>query len=153
MMLSFVLRLVSGEAMSVLLISKLVFSSIMIEELCFSLKTRLAQQRKQQFFEKFKLIWWNSLSLQCLLLGESQGGGPKMGRGIFGTDSSLRVKQRRCGKFFLLVLTKFSFSQGDWALSHHSMGFRHFPNISQLSNFLSRSATPNSQGNMYIPCL
>lgn len=37
MMLSFVLRLVSGEAMSVLLISKLVFSSIMIEELCFSL--------------------------------------------------------------------------------------------------------------------
>ena len=29
----------------------------------------------------------------------------------------------------LLVLPKFLFKQGDWALGHHSMGFRRFPNI------------------------
>ena len=33
-------------------------------------------------------------------------------------------------KRFLLVLTKFSFWQGDWALGYHSMKFRHFPDIS-----------------------
>ena len=33
-------------------------------------------------------------------------------------------------KRFLLVIAKLSFRQGDWALGYHSMGFRHFPNIS-----------------------
>ena len=56
---------------------------------------------------------------------------------IFETNSSFQVKERTAGevwfrffKSFLLVLAKLSFSQGDWALSYHSMGFRHFPNIS-----------------------
>ena len=31
---------------------------------------------------------------------------------------------------FLLVLTKLSIWPGDWALGYHSMGFRHFPEIS-----------------------
>ena len=33
-------------------------------------------------------------------------------------------------KGFLLVLTKFSFSRGDWALDYYSMYFTHFPDIS-----------------------
>ena len=33
-------------------------------------------------------------------------------------------------KGFLLVLTKFSFSRGDWALGYYSMYFTHFPDIS-----------------------
>ena len=31
---------------------------------------------------------------------------------------------------FSLVLTKFSLWQENWALGYHSMGFRHFPDIS-----------------------
>ena len=30
----------------------------------------------------------------------------------------------------LLILAKFSFWPGDWALGYHSMRFRHFPNVS-----------------------
>ena len=33
-------------------------------------------------------------------------------------------------KSFLLVLTKYSFWQADWALGYHSMKFRHFFNVS-----------------------
>ena len=32
-------------------------------------------------------------------------------------------------KCFLLALTRFSVSQGGWALGSHSMGCRHFPDI------------------------
>ena len=42
---------------------------------------------------------------------------------------------------FLLVLTKFSFWQGDWALGYQSMGFRYCPDISNFLNFLSCWAT------------
>ena len=31
---------------------------------------------------------------------------------------------------FLLVLIKFSFWQGGWALGYHFMEFRHFPSVS-----------------------
>ena len=62
------------------------------------------------------------------------------------TNSSFRGKQRIVGKVkflfyksFLLVLTKLSFWQGNWALGYHSMGFRQFPDIS-----LSRSTTRKS---------
>ena len=55
----------------------------------------------------------------------------------FGANSSSLLKQRTAGRVgspffgtFLLVLTKFLFWQGDWALGYHSMGFRHFPDIS-----------------------
>ena len=44
------------------------------------------------------------------------------------------------GRAFWLVLTKFSFSGGDWPLGYHSMGFRHCPNF-LISYVLSRSAT------------
>ena len=33
-------------------------------------------------------------------------------------------------KSFLLALTKLSFWQGDWGLGYHSMGIRHFPDVS-----------------------
>ena len=56
---------------------------------------------------------------------------------IFETNSSFHVKRRTTGKVyflffksFLLVLTKFSFWQEDWALGYHSMKCRHFPDIS-----------------------
>ena len=34
------------------------------------------------------------------------------------------------GGVFLLVLAKFSFLRGDWALDYHSVWFSDFPNIS-----------------------
>ena len=53
------------------------------------------------------------------------------------TNSKFHVKKRATGKVsflfcknFLLVLTKLSFWQEDWALGYHSINFRHFPNIS-----------------------
>ena len=53
---------------------------------------------------------------------------------VFMWDSALREEFR--GRFisgfrsFLLVLTKLSFWQGGWALGYHSVGFRHFPDVS-----------------------
>ena len=47
----------------------------------------------------------------------------------FGTNSSFYVKFL-IFKGCVLVLTKFLFWQGDWALGYHSMGFRYFPDIS-----------------------
>ena len=56
---------------------------------------------------------------------------------IFETNSSFHVKESSTGKvsvlffnLFLLVLTKLSFWQEDWALGYQSMKFRHFPDIS-----------------------
>ena len=56
---------------------------------------------------------------------------------IFETNSSFDVNQRTTGKVqilsfkvFLLVITKFSFWQEDWALVYHSMKFWDFPDIS-----------------------
>ena len=56
---------------------------------------------------------------------------------IFETKSTFHVKQRTTGKVqfpfvssFLLVLTKFSFSEEDWALGYNSMKFGNFPDIS-----------------------
>ena len=50
-------------------------------------------------------------------------------------------------KSFLLVSTKLSFWQGDWALGwalgYHSMGFRHFPDISLLPKVLSLKSFGN----------
>ena len=53
------------------------------------------------------------------------------------TNSSFHVKWHTTGKVyflffknFLLVLTKFLFGQGDWALGYLSMEFRHFSGIS-----------------------
>ena len=50
---------------------------------------------------------------------------------VFMWNSALREKFNFyfC-KSFLLVLTKFSFWQEDWALGYHSMKFRLFPDIS-----------------------
>ena len=55
------------------------------------------------------------------------------------TNPSFHVKQHTTGKVeslffgtFLLELTKFLLWQGDWALDHHSVKFRHlliFPNF------------------------
>ena len=56
---------------------------------------------------------------------------------IFETNSSFHVKYCTTEKFnfcfsksFLVVLTKFSFWQEDWALGYHSIRFRLFPDIS-----------------------
>ena len=56
---------------------------------------------------------------------------------IFETNSSFHAKLHSMGKFYfllfksiLLVLTKFSFWQKDWALGYHSMKFRDFPDLS-----------------------
>ena len=40
-------------------------------------------------------------------------------------------------QLFLLILTKFSFCQGEPALGHHSMKFRHFPEIVLFPKILS----------------
>ena len=50
-------------------------------------------------------------------------------RKLFETNSSFHVKYRTTG-MFLLVLTKFSFWQEDWALGYHSMKIKRFPDIS-----------------------
>ena len=69
---------------------------------------------------------------------------------IFETNSSFHVKQCTTGKVqflffssFLLVLTKFSFWEEDWALGYNSMIFWDFPDIS----------FGNSWGNSYISYL
>ena len=50
---------------------------------------------------------------------------------FFMGSSALREKFSFCFfKSFLLAVAKFSIWQGDWALGYHSMGFRHFPDIS-----------------------
>ena len=49
---------------------------------------------------------------------------------VFMRNSALWEKFNFCfSRDFLLVLTKFSFWQGGWALGYHSMKFRHFPDI------------------------
>ena len=57
--------------------------------------------------------------------------------GEFDSNSSFHVKQGTTGKVnfcflwvFLMVLVKFSYRQGHWALGYHSAWFRHFPDIS-----------------------
>ena len=56
---------------------------------------------------------------------------------IFKTNSSFHVKQGTTGKVqflffssFLIVLTKFSFWEEDWALGYNSMELCDFPDIS-----------------------
>ena len=67
---------------------------------------------------------------------------------IFQSNSSFHMKWYTTGKVysrffkrFLLVLTKFSFWQGDWALGYHSMRFLHFPDLCEFSKIQSRLAT------------
>ena len=55
--------------------------------------------------------------------------------------------------FFLLLLTKLSFQQGDWTLGYHSMKFRHFTDISLFPKIVSLKSFDKSLGNLYIPCL
>ena len=63
---------------------------------------------------------------------------------------ALREKFNFCfSRDFLLVLTKFSFWQQDWALGYHSMKFRHFPNISWFPKILSLKLFANSWGNSW----
>ena len=52
---------------------------------------------------------------------------------------------------FLLVLTKFSFWRGEWALGYHYLKFRHFLNIFLFTKILSFKSYGNSWGNSYIP--
>ena len=75
-------------------------------------------------------------------------------------NSSFHVKQRTIRthwflfpKSFLLVLTKFSLSQGIWALGYQSMKFRQLPHISRFPDILSLKLFGNSWGNSYIPGL
>ena len=50
---------------------------------------------------------------------------------VFMWDGALREGFNFCfARTFILALTKLSFWQGDWALSSHFVGFRHFPHIS-----------------------
>ena len=49
---------------------------------------------------------------------------------VFISNSALLEKFKEFLKSVLLVLTKFSFWQGDWAIGYHSMKFRHFSDIS-----------------------
>ena len=63
--------------------------------------------------------------------------GPTVINRVFKTNSSFHVKQHSAGKVkfllfkgFLLVQTKFSFWQGEWALGYRSMEFSNFPDIS-----------------------
>ena len=63
---------------------------------------------------------------------------------IFETDSSFHLKQCTSGKVswlifwtFLLLLAKFSFWQGDWALGHQSIKFKHFRKISKFRKILN----------------
>ena len=58
-------------------------------------------------------------------------------RGIFGANSSFRVKYRTGGKVeflffggFLLVLVGLSFWRAGWALGYHSMEFGQFSDVS-----------------------
>ena len=56
-------------------------------------------------------------------------------------------------KSFLLVLTKFSFSQEDWALGYYSLNFLEFPDISWFPEILSYKLFGNSWENSFMPCL
>ena len=56
---------------------------------------------------------------------------------IIEANCSFHVKWRTAGKVgflflrsFPLVLARLSFWRGCWALGYHSMGFRHFPDVS-----------------------
>ena len=77
--------------------------------------------------------------------------------GVFEAGSGFRVGRRAAREWglvpffgaFVLVLARFSFLRGDWGLGYHSMGIRHFPNISSFPKIL----TLKSFGNSYIPCL
>ena len=52
-------------------------------------------------------------------------------------NSALRQKFNfSFSRFFLLVLTKFSYWWEDWALGYHFMRFRDFPDISQFLKIL-----------------
>ena len=62
---------------------------------------------------------------------------PAVGRGVFWARSGFRVGWRAAGWVWLmlcggllLLLAGFWLLLGGWALDHHLMGFRHFPNIS-----------------------
>ena len=69
---------------------------------------------------------------------------------IFESNSNFHVKQCTmenfdgCFSSLLLVLTKLSFQQGDWALGYYSMKFRKFPDISKFPKILSLKAFDNS---------
>ena len=51
---------------------------------------------------------------------------------------------------FLLVLTKLSFREEDWALGNNSMKFWDLPDISQFPKILSLKSFGNSCDNWYI---
>ena len=69
---------------------------------------------------------------------------------VFIWDEALRERfNRYFSGLFLLVLAKFSFWQGEWALGYHFLRFRPFPNVSQFPKILS----PKTLGNSHIPCL
>ena len=82
---------------------------------------------------------------------------------IFETNFSFYVKyvfMRTTGKVqflflrrFVLVLTKFSVQEEDWALGNNSMNFRDFSGICQFPKILTLKSFGNSWGNSYIPCL
>ena len=80
-------------------------------------------------------------SIQKVFLKISQnswhGKTPAITHKIFETNSRFSVKQHTTGKLellffatFLLLSTKFPFSQGDWALGYYSIKFRQIPFIS-----------------------
>ena len=75
--------------------------------------------------------------------------------GVFGANSGFRVGWRRGRGIYYLLSKGFSgiwFWRGDWAPGYHSMGFRHFPDISQFPRILILKAFGNLWGNSYIPC-
>ena len=49
---------------------------------------------------------------------------------VFVWNSAEREKFNLFFKSFLLVLTKLSFGLGEWVMGYHSMGFRHFADMS-----------------------
>ena len=69
---------------------------------------------------------------------------------ITGANSTFLMKERTVGKdeclffkIFLLVLTKLSFWEGDWALGYHSLKLRQFPDISKFPMILSVNSFSN----------
>ena len=48
-----------------------------------------------------------------------------------------------CVKSFILILTKLSFWQGDWALGFHSMELRQFPGVSKFPKIVSLKSISN----------
>ena len=68
----------------------------------------------------------------------------------FEINASFHLKQRTTGKVqflffgsFLLVLTKFSFWEEDWALGYNSMKIWDFPDISKFPKILSLQSFGN----------